>query len=194
MVIGLSGKARSGKTTLADYLVEKHGFVKINFKDGLVDEMVLRLPDVLDKLLFGEFIIDDEGISRQCESVKDLFKYKPPIMRALMQNYGTDVRRKDKDDYWVERWLNKVASALEMGRNIVVDDVRFLNEADAVKLQGGMVIKIKRSDITDTGEHQSEVEMDSIEFDHIIPCDKGDHDCLYNKMEEILKDYDREEE
>lgn len=193
MIIGLSGKARSGKTTLADYLVKTHGFVKINFKDALIDEMVVRLPDVLEKLLWNEFIVDDEGIDRQCYEIKDLFRYKPPIMRALMQNYGTDVRRKDNDNYWVDKWHEKVTTALSLGRNIVVDDVRFLNEADAVKLQGGLVAQIRRSDVTNTGEHQSEREMDLIDFDHIIPCSKGDFDCLYNKAEEILKDYGTKE-
>ena len=110
-------------------------------------------------------------------------------MRALMQNYGTDVRRDDDEFYWVDKWSTKVAKALIDGNSIVADDCRFLNEADAVKLINGKVIKIERSDITDSGSHRSETEMDDMEVDISFLCGKGEQDKLYRMLDLFIKEH-----
>jgi hypothetical protein len=191
MIIGLTGKARSGKSTCANHLVEGHGFVRINFKDALVNEMKENLKDTLEKMCqeLGEFKGEPWTIER-------LFDEKPPIMRALMQNYGTDIRRKDKDSYWTDRWNKAVAEAIEAGDDIVVDDVRFKNEADAVKLQGGNLVRVirKGSEPTDNPTHISETEMDEIEVTHNISCITGDVVGLQLWMNKIIEEYGKREE
>ena len=191
MIIGLTGKARSGKTTMADYLCKEHGFIKINFKDALVQEMKENFPDLLKEIgytvdMFNQYAT---GIG-ESTPVSELFDTKPPLMRALMQNYGTDVRRKDDDKYWVQKWADKVGRTVEE-TNVVVDDCRFLNEADAVKLMGGEIVKVKRTDIIDTGNHQSEIEMDLINQDWLIECKKGDLDSLYKEADALVKNYEQ---
>ena len=44
MIIGLSGKKRVGKDTVADYLVSKYGFIKYSFADPI---------KAVAKILFG---------------------------------------------------------------------------------------------------------------------------------------------
>jgi hypothetical protein len=191
MIIALTGKAGAGKTTIANYLVEKHGFVKINFKDALVKEMRANFPDTLREMArfyhvtsmtwaakFPDVNTPDDVL------IDHLFNDKPPIMRALMQNYGTEVRRKDRSTYWVDQWITKVAGK----QNVVVDDCRFLNEADAVRMQGGKVYKVEKIGYVDRLNHASETEQESIEIDGILKSKTGGHEFLYQQAEELLNE------
>lgn len=179
MIIGLCGYKGSGKSVVAKYLEENHGFKRVNFKDGLVAEMKEKFPTLLQS-------ISDNYVSRgyeDCYSVEELFYSKPPIMRALMQEYGTEVRRADNDSYWVDKWLEKVK---EVGGNIVTDDVRFFNELYAITEQEGVLIRVKRDDITTGGTHASETEQEKFVEDFTIDAIKGDHSGVYKQVEQII--------
>lgn len=169
----------SGKSTASKYILETDARYKhINFKDGLVAEMKECLPDVLRELV--DIYYDPvHGLSE----VDDLFDKKPKAMRALMRNYGTEVRRRDSENYWVDRWLKTVREHT----HVVTDDVRFLNEAATVRSAGGTVIRIIRTDISDTGVHASEKEMEQIDVDHTIVVDKGQFSELYDHLDVIIK-------
>jgi hypothetical protein len=110
-----------------------------------------------------------------------LFKKKPAVVRALLQNYGTEVRRAEDPDYWVDAW-GQLASVLS-NEDLVVDDVRFLNEAVAVKSVGGTLIRIVREDMASEDTHASETEQDSIEVDYTVSVKTGELDKL---REEVL--------
>lgn len=176
-IIAFTGRMGSGKSTAADYLVEKHGFVKVNFKDALVKEMKERFGGTLKAIYeaTGETWIGDN------EMYDWLFKVKPPIMRALMQNYGTEVRRGDHPLYWVKKWKKEA----EAHKNVVVDDCRFLNEAEAVLGMSGRIIRLDM-DGSSQSNHISETEMDSIPASINIKTEKGGQEKLYEELEKIL--------
>lgn len=177
MIIGFTGKAQSGKTTCCNFVKKILENVQhVNFKDGLVREIKERFPNVLQEIMF------DEGEAVQ--TVGDLFVQKPPLMRALLQNYGTDVRRKDDIDYWVKQWKHTVTYS--KFNNIVCDDVRFLNEAAAVKDFDGIIIRVKRTDVTDTGNHPSETEMDRIQPDYTVEAGPGEQEKLRDQLVNII--------
>jgi ABC-type dipeptide/oligopeptide/nickel transport system ATPase component len=184
MIIGLIGLAGSGKTTSAEYLMENYGFSKINFKDGLIRELKQNFPDMLNEMVISS------GDPR-VEDVDDLFTLKPPLMRTLMQNYGTEVRRMDNPDYWVDIWVKSISNS--WAESVVVDDVRFKNEADAIKLQGGYLIKLNRPDLSPKTNHTSETEQASIIPDCIITCEAGQHDILYKNLDEIISEINGQE-
>ena len=46
-IIALTGLKQSGKSTAANYLVEKYGFIKHNFKDALINEIKTYFPDFI---------------------------------------------------------------------------------------------------------------------------------------------------
>ena len=177
MIIGLIGFKQSGKSTAAKYLEDTYGFARHNFKDALVAEVKQNFPDLLREIALDWPLPENA-------TTDDLFVTKPPLMRALLQNYGTEVRRRDNDNYWVSKW--KVGSYKD--NDIVVDDVRFINEAQAVKDRGGILIRIVRDDITTGGSHTSETEQSLIQEDHTINVQKGDFDRLYRKLDSFMKE------
>lgn len=179
-IIAFTGKRGSGKSTCADYLVDHYGFLKVNFKDTLVEEVMLGFPDLL-KILAKAYLRSD---------IRSLFDVKPyvPEIRALLQNYGTNIRRLDNKFYWVERWRERVS--LFPDRNIVVDDVRFLNEANIVKQMGGEVIMVIRHGLVSNDLHPSEMEMDAIVPTHTWKAGDGVNN-LYKLVDEFIQTSER---
>jgi len=180
MIIGLIGYMRSGKTTAAGFLETMHGFQRVSFKDALVAEMKENFPDLLNEIAVGNGYHQIGGVVPEPD-IWELFKEKPPLMRALMQNYGTEVRRKDDPNYWIKRWIE----GSEIPGDIVVDDVRFKNEAEAVRARGGVLIRVERTDITSGGDHASETQMDGVVADYTISAGPGELDEIYKKIDII---------
>lgn len=162
-IIAFTGKMGVGKSTACKFFTDQPDCEKLGFKDALLREVDERMGPVLDiaSTLYN--------IPRE-----ELFQKKPPLIRALLQNYGTEVRRRDDENYWAKQWKSKAYSELLRGNSVVVDDVRFLNEAEAVRELGGIIVRLTRPDITTTGSHQSELEMDAIVPDHVIETQPGD--------------------
>ena len=176
-IIGLVGFKQVGKSTAAKYLEKNYGFTRHNFKDALVQELKDNFPDLLTQI-----VIAGRDLGFKAMNWNELLEEKPPLMRALLQNYGTDVRRKDNPHYWTGQW----GQALFPIRDTVADDVRFLNEAEAIQREGGIIIRLVRSDILTGGTHVSETEQLEIVADHTIECDPGDHAALYRALDDII--------
>jgi hypothetical protein len=189
MIFGLTGKKRAGKSTACKYLEEKTGAVRINFKDALVAEIEQNFPRLIEVIIETLEKYEWDGKPWTYER---LVEEKPPLFRALMQNYGTEVRRNDDPDYWVQQWKARVEATrkynLRSNPPITTDDVRFLNEAEAVKDFGGVIIKIERTDVDMSDGHSSEMEMDAIIADETISVKTGEHDKLYTRLDWVLKE------
>lgn len=159
MIIGLSGYARSGKDTVAEQLVLKHGFKQYSFAEPMKKAMYILNPIVkVDEV--GMFTyqgaVDAYGI--------DEAKVKFPEIRRLLQVFGTEVGREMfGNNFWVDLCLNNVESDL-----IVVSDVRFVNEAEAIRSRGGQVWRIDRPGIGPVTGHASETALDGYKFDQIL--------------------------
>jgi hypothetical protein len=62
--------------------------------------------------------------------------------------------------------------ALEVRGDVVISDVRFLNEANAIKMMNGQVWRVNRPNVLAANDHASEIEMDSFNnFDVVITND-----------------------
>ena len=184
-IIGFVGQKHCGKTTACN-IIKKHlpDAVQINFKDALVKEIKDNFPTLLQVML--EQYNDAYGPDL---TIDKLFVLKPPLVRALLQNYGTEVRRNENPYYWTRRWKEKVYNATRKEDvPIVVDDVRFQNEADTVKAHKGILVRLTRSDIlTNDDLHASEQEQESIECDYVITVGKGEFEKLEERLLEIIK-------
>lgn len=133
LVIGLTGLAGAGKSTAADHLVTAHGFVRVKFA-GPLKAMLTALGLTQDEI---------EGSSKELPC--DLLCGRTP--RQAMQWLGTDFGRNTiGPDLWVRAWTKAARDALEAGApGIVADDVRFPNEAEAIRALGGYVLRIERT-------------------------------------------------
>jgi len=116
MNIAFTGKYGSGKTTIANYLAEKHGYTKMSLADPMRK---------ITKEIFG------------IESKKD------PRYRRIMQKLGTDWFRSEDLYVWINYLLKRVEN--EPGP-IVVDDVRFPNEALTLVQNGWKIIYLRCPD------------------------------------------------
>ena len=185
MIIGFIGLMQSGKTTASQYLQEKYDFEAINFKDGLKEEMIKNFPRTMMEIVTLLDTIDYDGMDPWSGS--NLFKKKPAIFRAFMQEYGTEVRRGDNEYYWTGKWADK---AMVCEKNVVVDDVRFLNEAECIRNAGGKLVRLHRANLINGSGHKSETEMSRIETHCTIDSKQGDFDHLYYNLDEIIKLYE----
>lgn len=124
-IVGVCGPKRSGKSTFADRLVERHEFVRVRFAEGLKN-MLRALPGVTEEHTDGA--LKEEP----CDALSGA------TPRHVMQVLGTDcMRRLVHPEFWVNAWRARVTELVAAGRRrIVVDDVRFPNEARAVHAFG----------------------------------------------------------
>ena len=83
-------------------------------------------------------------------------------VREVLQYIGTDIFRKMMPNVWVDACIRDIKT--HNTQLSVIHDVRFLNEAQAIKDAGGKVIKLLRA--TSKDGHSSEVEVDSIKADY----------------------------
>lgn len=176
-IFAFSGHKGNGKTTAADYIKQKYmtesetpvKVERINFKDCLIDEILEKFPGVL----IGLSDLYNTGVST-------LFEDKPPLMRKLMQDVGLS-RRQEDPMYWVDRWEKKVKES--NSDVIIVDDVRFCNEYDAVGRHGGQVYKIVKEGQINDDFHATETEIGMIPCPEIRAKDKED---LFNQLDQII--------
>ncbi|CAB4197051.1 hypothetical protein UFOVP1290_571 [uncultured Caudovirales phage] len=169
--IAISGKAGSGKDTLAKLLRDHLDTDNCNTKilalaDPVKDIVKIMFPRTEDYILYGPS-------KNRALIVPGVFKNDAPLTyRKLLQEIGTEVGR----SYNQSIWLNVLDYKLEMAEKngniklFVVSDVRFKNEFDHLKQCGYTMIRIFRNLDSDL-DHSSETEQNSINddlFDYVI--------------------------
>ncbi len=159
-VIGLAGYMRSGKSTAAAHLAAAHGFAQVNFADALRDALAALDPFV-DPWHAG--VRYGQVVAQGYDGAKDRF----PEVRRLLQVLGTEVGRNILGaDVWVHAWRRRVVA---LGSAcIVAADVRFPNEADAIRQAGGEVWWIGRPGCEPSG-HASERSIGPGDCDAVVP-------------------------
>jgi hypothetical protein len=158
--VGLAGWARSGKDTVADYLVAEHGYTKLSFAAPMKEALYKLNPKITVNNVVGTPIrigVDIYGW--------DELKEHGPEIRGLLQRFGTEVGREMfGEDFWVNYALQNVPD----GSKVVISDVRFPNEANAIKELGGTVWRITRDGVNAANEHISEHALDDYSFDGLL--------------------------
>lgn len=140
VLVGLSGLAGSGKSTVASVLCDdEFAFVRVKFADGL--------KNMLRSLLDTAGCPCDE-VERYVEGdLKELptnyLSGRTPreVMLTLGTEWGRDMMHLN---FWVNIWRRRVQSLLDQGISVVVDDLRFPNELAALRQLGGVTMRIHR--------------------------------------------------
>jgi hypothetical protein len=102
--------------------------------------------------------------------------------RALLQRWGTDVRRAQHPDYWVHQALRPAVASIAAGRAVYVTDVRFPNEVDGA---GALGFETIRLDISSATVSRRLAERDGLHLD-----DATLADMLAFPSESSLNDHD----
>lgn len=176
MIIGLSGYARSGKDTVAGMLIGLHQYQRVAFADKIktflyeIDPLIM--VNGVDVSL--QNIID----SKDWETAKAEF----PEIRGLLQRLGVSARSIFGYDFWIDQALRDY----NVTEKIVITDVRFKNEAAAIKRhKNGQVWRINRIGVGPANDHVSETDLDDWEFDAVIK-NNSDMPNLINQIKHLL--------
>jgi len=133
-IIGVTGLARSGKDTfcaIAAKTLSKYD--KKLMKGGFADAV---------KADVHQLLVKRAGISAYTEIPEEKV-----LIRPLLVAYGTNLMRKMNKDVWV----NRVKPMLDLSRTtkipLVITDVRYQNEVDWIKEEGGKIVYVEQEGI-----------------------------------------------
>lgn len=183
MIIAVSGKRGSGKSTVAEYFTNRDFELK-----SFAGPLKKLIAEVFELPMF--LLTDQEAKERhqltlyvQREHVEKLVSLASKLYpitaeqeakalanlpqdliqtpRQLLQVVGTDVFRNNID---TEYWLNVFKASIQ-GRNYICDDARFENERALIKSLGGFVIGLNRPGMFNQDTHSSEnVDLSNCDF------------------------------
>jgi len=151
-LIGISGRKRSGKDTFAARLTGVHGYTRVAFADPL-RAMALAL-DPLVRTTSGHTVrLAELAAFEGWERAKNHAE-----VRRTLQRLGTEAGRAVLGDtIWIDTAMQHVD---QVNGPVVITDVRYPNEADAIRAAGGIVLRIDRPGLTSSDVHPSETAMD----------------------------------
>ena len=216
MIIGLTGRppAGSGKDTVADRLCDLHGFVRVALADPM-KRFCQDIFDFSDEQLWGPSDKRNEPDPRYPrkgysipESTRDYSLLLNP--RYALQQLGTEWGRSCYENVWVDYAL-RVYTKLQTGdfyyepktglryfpsnewargkKNVVITDVRFDNEAEAIRAAGGRLWCIDRPGAGLRGSyaaHASEKGIDEKLVDKYLQ-NSGSIKDLLELVDEMIK-------
>lgn len=153
--VALSGKLKSGKTTLAELLYDtSHPATIASFAGPLRNALAIM------------------GIPKG----HDLY-------RPVAQYVGTDIIRAYDGDWWVKlmsQQFHQIEASAAPGKIFIIDDVRFQNELEWAEIEDFLTVRVlvspemqlARGASLDGLTHESETSLDEVpdnRFDLVIP-------------------------
>ena len=148
-LIGLSGYAGTGKDTVRAMLQDL-GYTGFAFADpirGMLRELLTSsgIDDrFIDERDFKEVPIFELGVS----------------YRQMAQTLGTEWGRHLAPDFWLRIAKSYMDEQIDLGgTHFCISDVRFANEAQWVRDQGGVIWRVSRPQAVPVRAHVSEAEL-----------------------------------
>lgn len=135
LMLGLVGPIGAGKDTAARYLQDQHAFSPIAFADPVRD-MLGALAEHVD--VDGAWLVE-----------RALKEQPMPVLgrsyRQLARSLGTEWGRQlVRADLWISIAEHKARQALARGENVLLTDVRYLDEASWLRSLGGRLVALQR--------------------------------------------------
>ena len=173
LILGLTGRAGAGKTTVARILEDEFAFVELTFADPIVNMI---------GALFADADIDGAWMIE-----RDL-KEQPTTLgfsyRQLAQSLGTEWGRQLSPDFWLRVLATRLDAPHLATENIVISDVRFPNEAAFVADRGGSVVRVLRN-VAPVRGHVSEAHTDALPVTTEL-LNFGSHATLVDQVDRMV--------
>ncbi len=207
MIIGFAGKAASGKTTAAKHLQtilgdkiqvlpmasmlrrEVETFLR---QVGAEDRVPLLYGNQQDKLT--PFDVDEQSARSCCSAWDSFISHNQDIqdqpgwtlvsVRRILQWWGTEYRRAQDPDYWTKAWEGALTELTDRNVHILVDDVRFHNEVEAVQRNGGVLIRVERPGFNGANDHSSENSLDDFNGWNMVLLNDGSLEEFLRQVED----------
>lgn len=159
MIIGLLGRSRVGKDTVAAALVSALGSAKI-----------VRLSQPLKDAVRALYAFTEEQLETDAKEVVDVRYGVTP--RAAIQELCGHIMKEHGVDFFTRRLYANVGGGDGGGGDggcIVIPDVRYAHDIAEIRRRGGIVVKITR-DLAAAGYalHPWEAAIDTMESDVVI--------------------------
>lgn len=165
--IGLAGKSGSGKNVIADMLCANHGYHQIAVADAIRNEASSFIIDSFEFFAYRLAFPDSFELVALAFKEAIWAKPTPPEVRVLLQWWGTEYRRAQNHNYWIDRLSDRLK---KLGDQIVISDVRLPDEMATIREHGGEVWLVERDGIENVGiaGHLTEHALEGVEFDRVI--------------------------
>lgn len=186
VLIGLCGRAGSGKTAAAEHLRRAYDFEPVAFADALKDMLALLLADRgVDHAVLHEPALKGQPLAA-------MRGHSPRLLMQTLGDWGRDMH----PDFWAHQLAHRLGMAHYSAAQwhpvhdrIAVADVRYPNEARWVQERGGVVVRLHRSGPRRAGAHSSEASVDMVDANLEIhnegPTLAGLHAALDAAMAEL---------
>ena len=163
LIIGFGSKARQGKDIAASGVVSFYAQERYT---ASLHGVKIKVPTV-KQFRFAEALYEE------CRVIHGMTDKDAP----LLQKIGA-ARRAEDPNYWI----NKVFDAIGDTGISVISDVRYKNEAAAIRNKGGVLINVQRVNANGTpfiaddrpADYPSETELDDFNWDYFIKAKSGD--------------------
>lgn len=179
MIYGLVGYAGAGKSTIAREAIKRNDSVKILSLSQPIVDMLIALG-VSDKIVYDK--------ARWNEP---LYGMGGKTCRYLAQTLGTEWGRKHvADDLWINIGIQRCRNLITNSRTVttvIIESVRFPNEADEIMRNGGKLIAVHREGLTPdvTCESEQHIVLLQASCDHHIY--NVDLPLAVARMKQIIK-------
>lgn len=190
MIIGISGKAGSGKDTAAKILEVLYANPDISYEDfvnkrykNFADIQIVHFADSLKETAQVLFRIGEWETNTQ-EGKKTTINWIGKTVRELLQGIGQGLRDAIDPNLWV-----KILFANTEGwSNYIIADVRYPNEVYAIKERNGILLRIDRKG-AGAGNHSSETALDNYKEWDVHIENNGSIEDLFEAMRIFIKNY-----
>jgi hypothetical protein len=179
MIIGIAGKAQAGKDTTArmlQILISNPGISWSAYNESdicfVYDHFVVHYADLLKQVSQDMLNMPFDDFNSQEVKQRHL-DWINMTVREFLQKLGTAVRKEIDPDFWVKALFNTYDDL------VIIADVRFPNEAEAIKARGGKLIRIERPG-AGAGNHISETALDDYKGWDIVIDNVGTLEDLFN--------------
>lgn len=178
-LFAMSGKMAAGKDTIGDALSElltkeySKTIQNVSF-GGLIrqeiDDTLSYYKNVDRKQSLEVFNDNLKDVETLYSIIKDQSAFvRSEESRKALQFWGTEVRRKQDPNYWINRMFEYVINTISENVSINITDARFPNEVDLVEDLGGKVIRLEISrDLQKVRiKERDGIEVEDSALDHI---------------------------